>query len=242
MSRKASVAIAVALVAIAGLALLAYGSLGLVVKYALERYGPEVTGVSFKVGEVSLSPRDGRGTLRGIEIGNPDGYASPRAAHLGAIDVALDRATLLEPVVVLHELAVVAPLVTYERLGKTNNLEAIQGNIQRHIDASGGPSSARPAEAKAGRRKFVIERLTIRGARVTMTGPALRGQGLTFDLPDVDLRDVGKSQGGMSASEIGHLVTGVILQKIAQKTLTSLELLRKGGLEGALDALKGLLK
>jgi hypothetical protein len=75
-----------------------------------------------------------------------------------------------------------------------------------------------------------------------MTNPKLRGQGVSFDLPDVDLRDVGKRQGGATASEIANMVAGVVQQRIAQKVLTNIELLRRGGVEGAVDALKGLLK
>jgi hypothetical protein len=82
----------------------------------------------------------------------------------------------------------------------------------------------------------------IRGARVTMTNAALKGRGISFDLPDIDLRDVGKRQGGATASEIANLVAGVIQQRIAQKVVTNLDLLRRGGVEGAVDALKGLLK
>jgi hypothetical protein len=75
-----------------------------------------------------------------------------------------------------------------------------------------------------------------------MTNPALRGQGLTFDLPDIELSDIGKRQKGLRASEIADIVTGAIISRIAQKMLTSIELLRKGGVEGAVDALKGLFK
>lgn len=242
MARKILVGLAILALLAGGGIYLAYHSLDLIVKMALEHYGPEVTGASFKVGEVKLSVRDGRGTLRNIEIGNPAGFASPRAARLGEIRVALDPATVTDAVVRLHELAVIAPLITYERGDKATNLDAIQKNIEAYIQRSGGPSDSRAAQAKQGRRKFVIERLVIQGARVTMTNPALRGQGVSFDLPDIDLRDVGKRQGGATASEIGNMVAAVVQQRIAQKVVTHIELLRHGGIEGAVDALKGLLK
>jgi hypothetical protein len=38
------------------------------------------------------------------------------------------------------------------------------------------------------------------------------------------------------------MVTGVIQQRIAQKVVTNIDLLRRGGVEGAIDALRGLLK
>jgi len=217
-------------------------SLDIIVKMALEHYGPQVTGASFKVGEVKLSVRDGRGTLRNIDIGNPAGFGSPRAARLGEVRVALEPLTLTDPVVFMHEISVIAPLITYERADKASNLDAIQRNIEAYIQRSGGPSESRPAETKTGKRKFIIDRLVIRGAKVTMTNPALKGQGLSFDLPDIDLRDIGKRQGGATASEIGRMVTGVIQQRIAQKVVTNIDLLRRGGVEGAVDALKGLLK
>jgi uncharacterized protein involved in outer membrane biogenesis len=240
--KKVLIGIAVVLLLVGGGIYLAYHSLDIIVKMAIEHYAPDVAGVTFKVGEVRMSVRDGRGTLKNIDIGNPPGFGAPRAARLGEIRVALDPLTLTDPVIFMHELAVAGPLITYERGDKAANLDVIQKNIEAYIKRSGGPSDSRPAEAKQGRRKFIIERLVIRGAKVTMTNSALRGQGLSFDLPDIDLRDIGKRQGGATASEIANMVTGVIQQRIAQKVITNVDLLRRGGVEGAVDALKGLLK
>jgi hypothetical protein len=242
VAKKILIGLAVLVLLVGGGVYLAYNSLDIIVKMALEHYGPQVTGAAFKVGDVKLSVRDGRGTLRNIEIGNPAGFASPRAARLGEIRVSLEPLTLTDPVIFMHELAVVSPLITYERAEKASNLDAIQRNIEAYIQRSGGASESRPAEAKKGKRKFIIERLVIRGAKVTMTNPALKGQGISFELADIDLRDIGKRQGGATASEIGRMVTGVIQQRIAQKVVTNIDLLRRGGVEGALDALKGLLK
>ena len=88
----------------------------------------------------------------------------------------------------------------------------------------------------------MIERLAIRGAKVTMTTPGLKGQGITFDLPDIELRDLGKRQDGLTASEVANTVVSTLISRIAQKMLTNIDLLRKGGVEGAVDALKGLFK
>lgn len=241
MAKKAAIALAVLALLAAGGVYLAYNSLDVIVKLALEHYGPDVTGVSFKVGEVKLSARDGRGTLRDIVIGSPAGFNAPRTARLGEIRVGLDPLTITDSVVHMHELTVIAPLITYERGDKASNLDAIQRNIEAYVRRD-AVSASKPAEAKPGRRKFIIDRLVIRGAKVTMTNPALRGQGLSFDLPDIDLRDVGKREGGATAGEIGKLVAGVLQQRIAQKVITNVDLLRRGGVDGAVDALKGLLK
>jgi hypothetical protein len=236
--------ILVVLLAIAGGAVYwAYHSVDVIVKMALEHYGPDVLGAKVKVGDVRLSARDGRGSLKGLEIGNPGGFSAARAARFGEILIALDPLTLTDNVIYVHEIMVDAPAITYEKSGRGTNLEAIQRNIERYVQGREG-SSGQPGaggEKKAVRR-FVIGRLAIRGAKVTMTNPALKGQGLTFDLPDIELRDLGKRQNGLRASQVADIVAKTLLSRIAQRILTNVDLLRRGGIEGAVDALKGLLK
>ena len=78
----------------------------------------------------------------------------------------------------------------------------------------------------------------------TVDGQTLRlkGQGIGFDVPDLELSDVGRRRGGLTGSELAEVVANALQQRIAQKLLTNLDALRKGGVEGAIDALKGLLK
>lgn len=243
MKKFALVAVIVVAV-LAAAAYWAFHSLDLIVRVAIEHYAPQVLGVSVKVGGIDISTTDGRGSLRGLEIGNPAGFDAPYAARVGEIGVALDPATasVTAPVVRIRSLTVRAPAITYERGDRGTNLEALQKNIRGYIDQSGGPSESRPAEAKRGRRKFIIDHLAIEGARVTMTNPGLRGQGIDFDLPDIQLSHVGERQGGLTASEVGNVVVAELQARIAQRVLTNLELLRKGGVGGAIDALKGLLR
>jgi uncharacterized protein involved in outer membrane biogenesis len=240
--KKALIAAAVLFVLAAGGAFWAYRSLDVIVKMALERYGPDVLGVPVHVSEVRISAQSGHGTLKGLEIGTPRGFSAARTAKLGEIRVAVEPRTLTERVVLVHEIAIEAPVITYERGRSGTNLDAIQKSIEAYIQGSGGSSEAKPAAAKGEARRFVIERLAIRGAKVTMTNPALKGQGVTFDLPDLQLRDIGKRQNGLRASEAANVVTNALIARIGQKVLTNIDLLRKGGVEGAVDALKGLLK
>jgi hypothetical protein len=223
---------------------LAFNYLDVMVKWTLEHYGPDVTGAPVHVAEVHISPRDGRGSIRGLEIGNPPGFSSARALRLGEIRLSLDPSTVMSDVVVVRELVVDAPQVTYERGSKLTNLDVIQERIESYVkkldaEEGAGGSGGKPRSQK---RRFIIERLTIHAARVTMTNAALRGQGLGFDLPDVQLEDVGRRRGGLTGSEVAQVVASVLQQKIAQKLLTNVDLLRRGGIEGAVDALRGLLK
>jgi hypothetical protein len=220
-----------------------YTSLDFVVKTTIERFAPEIVGAAVTVRGVSLSPRDGRGMLHGIEVGNPPGYGSPRALRAGTVAVGVDPATLAADVVAIRDILVDAPEITYELKGGTSNLEEIQRNIEAYVKRSGGGAGGKGGDgARKPGRRYVVGRVTIRGARVTMTNPALKGGDVTFDLPDVDVRDIGRRQGGVTAAEAARVVTAALVSRIAQKILTSADLLRRGGLDGALDALRGLVR
>lgn len=237
--KKALIAALVVVAVLAGLAFFAYNRLDLVVKVALEYYGPDVTGVPVKVGDVEISPHNGRGRLRNLEVGNPPGFSAARAARFAEVILEVDPATLRAPVVHVQAIGIDTPAIVYERGDKTTNLDVISRNIEAYVKRAGEPERK---PGGGGKRLYVIDRLLIRGARVTMTSPSLRGQGVTFDLPDIELRDIGARQNGVTASQAASLVTNAIVARIAQRVLSNIDLLRKGGVEGAIDALKGLVR
>lgn len=221
----------------------AYRSIDVLVVYAFEHYGPQVLGVPVKVHGAHISVFDGSGRVEGIDIGNAPGYAATQAARVGEIRVALEPLTLRGPVVRVHELAVANAAITYERGDGPANLDVIRRHIRAYVDGQGASSGAsRDAGAPAPRHRYILDRITIRGVEVTVTHPALHGQGITFELPEVELTDVGKSRGGATAGEVADAVTGALEQRIAQRLLTRLDLLRQGGVQGAIDALRGLIK
>jgi len=223
-------------------ALLAYNSLDLIVRAALEHWGPDVTGVKVEVAGVEISPRDGRGRITGLDIGNPAGFSGSRAVRFGEIRLAIDPATVTSGVVHIRELAVDSTQVTYERTDKATNLDAIQRHIEAYAKRTQAQGDGKGIAGASVKRRFVIDRLTIRKARVLMTTRGLGGQGLAFELPDVELRDLGKRQGGLTASQVAAVVASTLQQRVAVRVLTNMEALRRGGVEGAIDALKGLVK
>ena len=235
--------LAIVLVVLGGGLYWLYTSLDFVVKNTIERVGPDIVGAPVAVREVRISAADGRGTLRGIEIGNPPGYASRRAIRAGTITVGIEPASLRNEVVAIREIVVEAPEIVYEVRGATNNIEQIRKNIDAYVKRAGGePERRGKGAASPPGRRYVIGRITLRGARVTMTNPLLKGGGLTFGIPDVDLRDVGKRSGGVTAAQAAAIVTNALLARIAQSVLTNVDALRRGGVEGALDALRGLVR
>ena len=239
--KRWALGLAVVLAVAAGGLYWLYTSLDFVVKATIERFGPGIVGAPVSVRSVDLSATDGRGMLRGVEIGNPPGYSSPHALRAGAITVGIDPSTLARDVVVIRDILVDAPQITYELKGGTNNLEAIRRHIAAYVERSGdGEGGKATSPGRSSGRRYMIGRITLRGAKVTMTNPLLKGGGLTFNLPDIDLRDIGKRSGGVTAAQAASIVTSALVSRIAQSILTNADALRRGGVDGALDALRGL--
>jgi hypothetical protein len=205
MGRVVAAVAAVAVVALVAAGVWLYLSLDHVVERAIEGYLPDVLGAAVELDEVKLAPADGAGTLRGLRIGNPAGFRAPHAATAGTIELAVDPGTVMKDVVRVRRIAVERPSITYEPGTKGSNFEVLQRNVARYA-----------GEAKGGRR-LIVDSLTIRGARVTYAPQVGRGTAtIAFDLPDIQLRDIGKDRGGVTPGELAKIVVDALAARIAE--------------------------
>ncbi len=223
MGRIVAAVAALAVVALVAAGVWLYLSLDHVVKRAIENYAPEILQATVELDEVKLSPADGSGTLRGLRIGNPKGFRAPHAATAGTIALAVDPTTVVKDVVLVRRIAVERPSITYEPGAKGSNFDVLQRNVERYVGAGG--------EAKGGRR-LIVESLTIRGARVTYAPQVGRGTAtISFDLPDIQLRDIGKGRGGVTPGELGKIIVDALAARIAEVMARAAV---RRGLEGVL--------
>lgn len=220
-------AAAVALVA-AGALWWVYASRDALVKQAIERFGPEITGVSVNVKRVKLEPTEGKGAIYGLELGNPPGYKTPRVFTLGEMRLAIDFSTVTSNVVHVKEVVIDAAEITYERGPGGDNL----GVIQKQIAAKTG--GAAKTDSSPG-TKFVIDNLYVRNAKVHFSDT------LTLPMPDVHLRDIGKKSNGASAGEVVDLVWDALVKNITNLSARALDAAKEGA-KGAVDGVRGLFK
>lgn len=224
------IALAVVALAVAGVLWWLYASRNQLIKAAIERFGPEITGVAVSVGSVDLEPTQGTVSIAGLRLGNPKGFSAPDALRLSEMRVALDPATLTKDVVHIKEVALQAPEITYEHGGGTTNLQAIQKHVDDYVaEHSGGKGDS------GSKKKFVIDNLYVRDAKVHF------GTTATLPLPDVHLRDIGKKSNGASAGEVvkecwGSIVHGAT--NLAGRAGAAI----KEGVGGAVSGVKKLFK
>jgi hypothetical protein len=187
-------------------------SLDSIVKAAVEKYGSEMTQATVKLSDVKIELTSGKGALRGLTVGNPSGFKSTRALSLGEISVSLDTGSVTKDTVVIKEISITAPEVTYEFGLKGSNLDALKKNIDAYT-ALGKDKSEPAASAKSGGeggKKLVIEQLYIRNGKVNVSATELQGKTASASLPDIHLTDIGKKSGGATAGEVAEQVLNAI--------------------------------
>lgn len=230
----------------AGAAWWLYRSLDTVVASAIRGYVPPIVGVPLQLEGVTIRPTDGVASIRGLVLGNPKGFQTPRAFAVGQIHMQLDLASLTTDLVQVREIRIEQPEVTYEYASGGSNLEVIQRQVEAYIAAaSSGKEPSGKAEGAG--KKLLIERFTIQRAKAHVSADWLKGRAVTVPLADIHLVDMGKKTNGITPAEAARQVVNALTQN-ATKAVAPLKLGSsvvdgvKKGAASATDAVKGFFK
>ncbi|MFH1626093.1 MAG: hypothetical protein ABID54_13200, partial [Pseudomonadota bacterium] len=115
-----------------------FTSLDSIVKAAIERIGSSATQAQVRVKAVNIELTSGRVTLRGLTVGNPSGFKTQRALSLGEISLQVDVGSVTKNTIVIKEIVVTAPEVTYEIGSQGSNIEALRRNVDAYTGAAKG--------------------------------------------------------------------------------------------------------
>ncbi|MBM3581825.1 MAG: hypothetical protein FJX37_07665 [Alphaproteobacteria bacterium] len=235
---------AVALIAVAAIAVtVLLSNIGSLIKAAVETYGREALQAKVTLAEADVSVKNGQGRLAGLVVGNPQGFATPAALRLGEVKVTLDTARTTKDVIVLKEVLIAAPQVTYEMASGGSNFDALQKNAQSYAQKMGA-GGAKKDEKKGEGPKLIIDNLYVRDGKVGVSHALLKGKQLDAPLPNIHLKDIGKEKKGATPEEVGERLMASISQgaRNAAGTLNIDKLigeasgLAKGAAEGAAKA------
>jgi hypothetical protein len=217
------------------------------VKHGVETVGPKLAKVEVRLDAVHLSLLSGSGKIKGLVVGNPEGYKTESAIKIGTIGLALNPGSLFSDKVVVKSISLESPEVTFETDFKGNNLKKIQANLNEA--SSGGkaelakPTQPAPGaqapeakeekkEEKAANRKLEVDDLVITGGKVHVSITSMQGQTATVSLPEIHLTDLGKGPEGITAAELAKVVIQAIEEGAAKAAPAALGDLNKqvGGL------------
>jgi hypothetical protein len=206
--------------------------LGSIVKAGIETVGPKVAGVAVTVEKVRVNPLTGMVHVNALLIGNPEGFQTPSAMELGEFKLDISLASLMSDTVVIKQILIDAPEITYEKNLRSSNLAELQKNLTPdEAEWTEEEPAEKPDKEKGSAKKVVIEDFQLNNAKVNVSITALGGRKMILPLPAVHLQDIGKDSGGASPAEVVAEVFGSVREAVVQVVAA--------GADMAGDALKG---
>jgi len=185
--------------------------LGPIVKNGIETVGPKITQVSIRVDAVNLALLTGSASIKGLVVGNPEGYQAPQAISIGTAAVGVNPFSVLTDKIVVRSVRMEAPEITFEgNPFSGNNLSKIQANVNASISKGTATPATNTTATGAAKpaKKIEVDDFLITNAKVNFNGG-------TLTLPDIHLTDLGKGSGGITAADL----TRRVLQAITTATV-----------------------
>lgn len=195
------------------------------VKKAVEIVGPEIMKVQVKLDSVTISLLSGSGKLKGLVVGNPEGFKTPQAISVGAASLGLQPASLLADKIVIESINLQAPEITFETDLRHNNLNKLIDNMGGTSEAKKEPSQ--PTETKPA-KKLEVDDFLIQNARLHVSVTTLGSKSATVPLPEIHLRDLGKGPEGITPAELTKRVLTELEASASKAAAKAIEDLSKG--------------
>ena len=223
------------------------------VKGVVHKFGTQIVGTEVNLAGFSLHPLDGELEINGFTVANPEGYETPNLLSLGNIFVKVDPKSVLSDTIVVEEVRILKPELTYEMPNfSTSNVQQLQENVARNTAKSG---EAKPVEAKAEEpaatesapaKKVIIRKVTVAGGSLSAMTPLQKNTGaLTLEMPAIELTDIGDESKSMSISESVTVIFNKILfnaTSVVTKALGNVSDMAQKAANKAVDQVKDSVK
>ncbi|MEI8291671.1 MAG: hypothetical protein WCH99_19560 [Verrucomicrobiota bacterium] len=210
--------------------------LGDIVKAGMNTVGPKITQTTFVVNSVSISMLTGSAGVKGLVIGNPEGYRSPSAISVGKAAVSVAPLSILSDKIVVKSVEVRDAEITFEGnpLG-ANNLKKLMDNVNAIAGASAAPATNAPAKTGQEKpaKKLQVDDFLITGAKVQFNG-------VTLPLPPIHLSNLGAGSDGITPAALVKEVLGQVTTATLKAVGESLTKLGKVAVDAGKDAGKAI--
>lgn len=225
MKKKILVAVAAVVLIVGVLLWQVVANLDAIVASVIEEVGSDVLKTEVRVTGVSINLKEGKASIAGMSIANPEGYSSASLFEMEGIEVDIDLASLGSDVLIIESIIIKNPRVSYEGdESGGSNMQTLLNNME-----SGSADADTSSEGEA--MRLIIDQFEFSGARVKATSPLMPGETLDVKVPAIKLFGIGRSQGGVTADVVAKQITSQLAEDIVEAAL-------KSGLNKALEKQK----
>lgn len=214
--KKVLIVVAIILALVVGGFWYLISNAGVLIKQQIEQQGSAYLGTSVVVANVDLALSDGRLTISGLQVANPEGYSDQIAFSLN--ELTFDLGTLVEEPYTIQTVSINAPEILYEvdESGK-GNLLVLKDTLMSKLPASEEP----PAEQAPGANPLVIvEDVSVSNVRLKLDFEKINTGDLNIEqkayevtLPTFSAGSVGKPN-GLPADQVGGAIVSKMLDNV----------------------------
>ncbi|MBQ7413765.1 MAG: hypothetical protein IJV07_05820 [Alphaproteobacteria bacterium] len=213
----------------------AYYYLGSIVKEAVTRFVPPITGTSAVVEHVDLSLLKGNVEIRGLKIGNPKGYSENNIFELGKIKVVFQPKTVLSDKIIIDSIVISGTKVSAELknlYSLDSNIGAIKKNVESYLGNHSNKATAPAADKSKSKsdsspeKKVVVRDLLIEKSEVSV-GAA--GQTIGLLLPDIHQQGIGEGKQNKSIGDIiADILDSISIESVKAVAASAKDLAKQG--------------
>lgn len=201
-------------------------SMETIVKKVVHKYGSEITGTSVNLKNFDIKLSTGEANVKKITVANPKGYKSKNLFSLEGISVKLNISSLTEDTIIIENILIDKPVVTYEMLSLTqNNVSDILQNIQQNTaknQKDDTTAQEKDANTKETDKKVIIKNLIVQNGQVElMAGLNEAKQPIILPLPTIKLQNIGQEKKGASIEDALSTTIEKVLKTTMQTVTTS---------------------
>jgi len=204
------------------------------IKKGVEVYGPQLTKVSIKLESASVLLFSGAGKIKGLEVGNPEGYTAPTAIKLDSASLSLKPGSLLSDKVVIKSIVIESPDIYIAGMPQKNNLTKILDNLEE--STGGGKDVTATKENGKPAKKLQVDEFILTGVKVTYAPPGFSGQTFQIKVPDIKFTDLGTGADGITAAELSKRALSEVINRIGPILVQELSKLGKIDLDAAKES------
>lgn len=204
-----AVLVVLLIVGIVGIVAFAFSQVDKIAKVAVEEGGTYALQVDTSVETVDVSLTEGTATLTGLNIANPEGFDTSHFFALADTNASVDIQSINTDTIVMPEITLSGIDVILDKGGDPSNYNTILNSLQRFESGDSGDTTP----ASEGGKKVVINSLKLQDISIrvaNMPGVSLAVGDVAINIPEIELRDVGKDE-SMSAGEVINLVVKTVL-------------------------------
>jgi len=216
-----------------------YFSLNNIVEKGIRTFAPQVTLTDVTLEKSNISLFSGKGELKGLVIGNPEGFSENNAVTLDTIKVEVDVKSIFSDILRIKRISIDGPKISYEIDGKRNNIKTIRNNIKSFTKIDGNQKET-DRNKKDTQKKIIIDLLEIKNGEIGLAATFFKGKGVSLELTEIMVRDMGREKGGLSPAETSFEIFKVLSNSVTSAVSVSTGTLREKA-DALLDRFKGIL-